>query len=298
MIVFLIIVAVVMFFFLWQAFHAKRMTKNTVLCFTGGLGTGKTYCAVQKAVGFYRRQRLRYRLRWIPIVGSKHPPHIYSNIPIKLGRNKYSEVLSLEHIIMTERLPEKSIVLIDEIGQFANQYEYDNPYVMAYLQEFIRFFRHYIDGRLVLTDQASDNIVKPIRLRINIIYNLNDFHRMWLFLPFFKVSVDELACVEDSVQNVNIMDQERKDEYFFGFLPYRWMKSKKYDSRCYSIMYMAKKLFTAPARWRKDLKTNYLINIDASEEARKDWKKYRKIAPLCHMGDTKESDTTNVSRKP
>ncbi len=280
MIVALIVVAIVAVLLLLQFIRAKPMTRNTVLCFTGGLGAGKTYCAVQKAVGFYKRQRWRYRFRWCPILGNKNPPSLYSNIPVRLGKNKYSEVLSLEHLTLQKRLPEKAVVLIDEIGQFASQYEHDNPYVMYYIQEFIRFYRHYIDGRLVLTDQASDNIVKPIRLRVNVIYNLNDFRRWGFVLPFFKVNVDELACVEDSVQNVNLMQRDAKTEYFFGFLPYRFMKGfKRYDSRCYSIMYMAKKLFTAPKQWRKDLKTNYLMNIDATEEERKRWKKFRQVVP-------------------
>lgn len=280
MIVFLIVVVVLAVLLLLQVVRSKRMTRNTVLCFTGGLGAGKTYCAVRQAVRFYKRQRLRYFFRFVPVLGNKNKPTLYSNIPVKIGRNKYSEVLALEHITLQKRLPEKAVVLIDEVGQFANQYEYDNPYVMGYLQEFIRFFRHYIDGRLVLTDQASDNIVKPIRLRVNVIYNLNDFHRWGFLLPFFKVNVDELACVEDSVQNVNLMQRDAESEYFFGLLPYRWMrKSRRYDSRCYSIMYMAKKLFTAPKQWRKDLKTRYLINIDATEEERKAWKKFRQVAP-------------------
>lgn len=280
MIVALIIVGILAVLLLLQFIRAKPMTRNTVLCFTGGLGAGKTYCAVQKAISFYKRQRLRYFFRWCPIIGNKNKPTLYSNIPIRLGKDKYSEALSIEHLTLQKRLPEKAVVLIDEIGQFANQYEHDNPYVMYYLQEFIRFYRHYIDGRLILTDQASDNIVKQIRLRVNVIYNLNDFRRWGFVLPFFKVNVDELACVEDSVQNVNLMQRDAKTEYFFGFLPYRFMKRfKRYDSRCYSIMYMAKKLFTAPKQWRKDLKTNYLINIDATEEERKRWNKYRQVVP-------------------
>ena len=48
-------------------------------------------------------------------------------------------MLTREHLLMEERLPEGVIVFIDEIGQFASQYDYDNPLVMCNLQEFLDF---------------------------------------------------------------------------------------------------------------------------------------------------------------
>lgn len=206
----------------------EKMTKNTVLCFTGGLGSGKTYNAVRMAIKFYRNQRFKFKLSKF-FRGKRNkvaPPSLYSNIPIKIDKKHNSEVLTREHLLLQSDIPEKAIVLIDEVGQVASQYDYDNPYVMCELQELIRFYRHYTDGKLILTDQASANIVVPIRRRINYIYNLNDFRRAWGFLPFFKVDVSCFEVAEEQLTNVNelqtnneklITTEKLKKPYFCGF---------------------------------------------------------------------------------
>jgi len=284
-IIFLIIAVVFAVIVVMKFLHQKHVTNNTVICFTGGLGSGKTYNAVRFAYKFYKRQRTSYNFRFLSFLGfgSKNPPVVYSNIPILLqkksffgllGKEVYSKPLTRDHILMHKRIEENSVVLIDEIGQFASQHDWNNPFVQVELQEFIRFFRHYINGKLILTDQCSANICNQIRRRINIIYNLENFRRLFFFFPFFTCEVRELLSVEDNVSNVNEMSRNLKKEYFIGFLPYnfpllRWLSFRKYDSRCYSIMYMSKKSNVPPKEWRTDLKTNYLIDIPTVKEVTK-----------------------------
>jgi len=294
MIVFLIVIVGIISVIL-NYIRSKKFPQDTVICLTGGLGTGKTLIAVDRAIKEYRKRLFMWRLgiynkrKGFKVVKRAEMPKLYSNIPILLKRPVYiskkvipyreyfSEVLTYEHILLLDRIPEYSVVLIDEVGQVADQYQYDNPFIMQNLQKFIRYFRHFIDGRLILTDQSSSNIVVAIRRRINKIYNLHDFRRNWFF--FYKVKVQELFITEDimatSEQNIH-----KEYEYFYGVLPLKWLRFlditrlwtyKKYDSRCYSIMYddVKQKL---NERQHEDYKTDYVIDIPNNNEMRKEFK--------------------------
>lgn len=281
----LILLLFIAFYFVGVAVSAVKCTRNTVVCFTGGLGSGKTYLAVNKACKAYKRALFKVRLyNLFHPKKKKSLPLLLSNIPIRIKRNKWSSVLTREHLLLKSRIPEYSVVVIDELGQVASQYDYDNPLVMTELQEFIRFFRHYIDGRLFLTDQSSANIVVPIRRRINLIYNLNDFGRYGLFLPFYKVSVSPLEVCEESISNTNTMTPSKKGilfqkeeyqkPYFFGYLPYKWQKKKrKYDSRCYSIMYKAMIIGVSVF---EQFKTDKIIDLSCTLLEKKNFKERNK----------------------
>lgn len=275
--------------------RSKKFPLDTVICLTGGLGTGKTLIAVDRAIKEYRKRLFMWRIglynkrKGLMVIKKAEMPKLYSNIPVLLKRPIYisrklipykeyfSEVLTYEHILLLDRIPEYSVVLIDEVGQVADQYQYDNPFVMQNIQEFIRFFRHYVDGKLILTDQSSSNIVVAVRRRINKIYNLYDFKRNWLF--FYKVKVQELFISEDVITTVE-QNIQKLNEFFYGVLPLRWLRFlditklftyKKYDSRCYSIMYDRVKR-TSEDRQHEDFKTDYIIDIPNNADMRKEFK--------------------------
>ncbi len=275
--------------------RSKKFPLDTVICLTGGLGTGKTLIAVDKAIKEYRKRLLMWKLglydkrKGLKITKKADMPKLYSNIPILLKRPIYiskkiiphrkyfSEVLTYEHILLLNKIPEYSVILIDEVGQVADQYQYDNPFIMQNLQQFIRYFRHFVDGKLIITDQSSSNIVVAIRRRINKIYNLHDFRRNWFF--FYKVKVQELFITED-IMTTSEQNIQKEYEFFYGLLPLKWLKFlditklftyKKYDSRCYSIMYddVKKQLND---RQHEDYKTDYVIDIPNNNEMRKEFK--------------------------
>lgn len=275
--------------------RSKKFPSDTVICLTGGLGTGKTLIAVDRAIREYRKSLLMWRLglynkrKGLKLTKKADMPKLYSNIPLLLRRPIYisnrliphkeyfSEVLTYEHILLLNRIPEYSVVMIDEVGQVADQYQYDNPFVMQDLQKFIRYFRHFVDGKLILTDQSSSNIVVAIRRRINKIYNLHDFRRNWFF--FFKVKVQELFISED-IMTTSEQDIHKDYEFFYGLLPLKWLKFlditrlwtyKKYDSRCYSVMYdgVVRK---QNDRQHEGYKTDYIIDIPNNNEMRKEFR--------------------------
>lgn len=276
MIIFVCALSILGIYCLYKMFKSYRISNNTVVAFTGTMGSGKTYIAVREAVQAYRRQRLSHRLyKWfLPYrifkPSGKYPATIYSNIPIKIGRKKYSEPLLVEHLLREKPLPQKAVVVIDEIGQFASQWDYDNPLVREQIADFTRFFRHWIDGRMFITDQSADNIVKPIRCRLGMIYHLNDFRRCFGIAPLFTVTVTPLLCVEDN--NTAIQIENEEERFFFGFLPYKWMRSwRRYDSRCYSEIY-TKGATKIPETFDSTLKTRYLLDISCSYAVSKDYK--------------------------
>jgi len=269
--------------------RAKRMTADTVIALTGGLGTGKTKLGVEAAIHHHRSMLFKWRLGLLDkkikdpktkkvIKVRAERPWLLSNIPIRISRKYYSFVLKYEHLTLQERIPEYSTVFIDEIGQFADQYSFDNPFVIQYLQEFIRFFRHYIDGRLIITDQTSSNIVVAIRRRLNVIYNLHDFSRTHIFYHTVKVST---ILITEDLFNINDSNKDDEDEYFISYLPLKFFKKfdltrlfhiKHYDSRCYSVLYEPVKYGKELNLWT-DYKTNYLIDLPNNENMKKQFKK-------------------------
>lgn len=257
--------------------QSEKRTKDTLICFTGTMGSGKTYLAVDTALSDYAALMKNYRRAKNPfygfvyrklVPGSDLQPHVFSNIPILLKRHPfnrkkdvYSEVLTGEHLTMKKHLPPKSIVVIDEVSIFMNQYEFNNPLIMENVSMFMRFSRQWEISRIILTDQSL-SIVKPVRERIAVAYMLTDFHR-YMILPFYKVTVVPLLMVADQASTGNDVSFDR---FFFGRLPYKWWqrltRSARYDTKCYSPIYREGWLTEPPERY-EGLKTRYVIDVTA-----------------------------------
>lgn len=277
----------------------KISKKQSIIAFTGTLGSGKTYLAVQKALKAYRSQKFknaifrcffRIKLKKLCPKDWGIKATLYSNMPIVLSKKKlkgnnipvllpnmkiigkylfvFSEVLKKEYLLERGHLPEKCVVVIDEIGAFASQWDYDNPLVCEQLEKFIRFFRHWLDGKMIVTDQVADNIVKPIRSRLGTIYNLQNFRRWLGLMPFYKIDTIPLLTMEDNT--VIQSESEYCSLYFFGFLPYQKKKHKKYETRCYKPLYSQSALRTISNF--ESLYCRYLIDLSVSNEIKKDYK--------------------------
>lgn len=217
----------------------------------------KTYLSVNDVISDYRKLQRRYKHRKNIIyklfrISLKCKPVVYSNIPLYLGKGKYSEVLTREHILLQKSFPSDvtPLVLWDEIGMSANQYSHDDPNITSdnvndnsnCVEVFIRLFRHFYGEnnrdmcRLYATDQATGDVCINIRRRFGSVDNLSNFHRWFKISPFYKVNVTSLMIQEDNIVNTNDtkLDKDKKQEYYFGFFPYRWMSKKRYDSHAYS----------------------------------------------------------------
>lgn len=158
-------------------------------------------------------------------------PMLYTSIPIHISKKEWAIILKEEHLLLQERIVERSVVFIDEIGAYVCQWEYKNVNVLNAFDEFIRLFRHYtLGGYFVCTDQSSDNIVVNLRRRINSIINLLHFHKI-LFV--FWVKSRNISLSEDikTIEEKNVEDNSR---IIIGFInPF----FKTYDTYCYSQRY-------------------------------------------------------------
>lgn len=207
---------------------------ETIIAYTGGLGSGKSYLSTQTAIKLYKKSLSRVRLyNFFHKSKKRDIPELYSSIPLRINKKKYSLQLTDRHLLLQDRIIPRSVVYIDEIGSFCNQFEYRNKNALDNFEEFIRLFRHYtLGGKLVINDQCSENIVLQIRRRINNIYNLYQFKKIW-FLYLVKV---RMLNISEDIKTIESTSPDKKNEYriLWGFL-----KKGRYDTYCYSNRYNA-----------------------------------------------------------
>lgn len=164
-------------------------------------------------------------------------PQLYSSIPLNFRRflfskREFSISLTDNHILLNSRIVPRSIVYIDEIGSYCNQYEYKNPNAVGSFDEFVRLFRHYTKGGyLIVNDQCSENIVLTVRRRINTVFNLMHF-RKWFWLVY-TVKCRNIS-VSEEIKTIEEMNTEDNMRTVFGLLI---GKKKQYDTYCYSERY-------------------------------------------------------------
>lgn len=263
MIYLIVIALLIIIFFIIKPYFIKY---DTIIAFTGGLGSGKTYLSVKYALRLLRINRLKVWFhnkvaRYIskalhpkrPMKPKLSKPMLYSSIPVKISKNEYAIILTERHLLLVDKIKEKSIVFIDEVGSFANQFKYKHPNIQDNFDEFIRLFRHYTKGGyLVVNDQCSENIVLEIRRRINTVFNLMHF-RIWLKI-LWTCKVRNIHISEE-IKTIEENNTEDSFRFMFG-LPFF---VKKYDTYCYSDRYKAT-LENIGNRYYK-LKKNTLLQL-------------------------------------
>jgi len=236
---YIILIAVVLLLLLWKTY---KVLYDTVIAFTGGLGSGKTLLSVKFSLRLLRKQRARVKRhnrfeRVKKFFYEKHTPDIwekpllYSSIPIRINKKEWAIMLKPEHLLLTKRIRQRSIVFIDEVGSWAKQFDYALPNIQDNFDELVRFFRHYTKGGyLVVNDQCSENIVLYIRRRINTVFNLMHFKK-W-FGIVYTVRVRNISISEE-IKTIEEEDTEDNMTLLWGFMGF----FKHYDTYCYSERY-------------------------------------------------------------
>lgn len=237
-----IVIAVIAIVLLLKSYRLD--TRDTVIAFSGGLGSGKTFLSVRTALRALRWSRFLWRLDKIlhPFTRRTDPrPELYSSIPIRtvtgIFRKKetFSYKLTPEILLLQERIPPRSVVMIDEIGSFMSQFEY-RAVNADRLDEFVRLFRHYtLGGKFICNDQCSENIVLYVRRRLNTVYNLMRFRKVPL-LPGWHCRVRNILISEE-IKTVQT-ERHAEDEFqiLLGLMPGK--SRKNYDTYCYSRRYL------------------------------------------------------------
>lgn len=237
-IVFVIIVLILLF-------KSYRLDiRDTVIAFSGGLGSGKTFLSVRTALRSLRWSRFLWRLDKLlhPKTRRKDPkPELYSSIPIRTvkgvfrKKETFSHKLTPEILLLQERIPPRSVVMIDEIGSFMSQFEY-RAVNADRLDEFVRLFRHYtLGGKFICNDQCSENIVLQVRRRLNTVYNLMRFRKVPL-LPFWHCRVRNILISEEIKTVQTSRHAEDEFQLLLGLMPSK--ARKNYDTYCYSRRYL------------------------------------------------------------
>ena len=262
----IIIICIIVGLILFIILRPYVIKYDSTLCFTGGLGAGKTRNGVSKAkllikkmifmvkknnfinkqlnkiIRFHNKRAVKYNKKhckdakpkmrkiWKERIDNKELPRLFSNIPILLNKRKqiYSNVVTKEMIMLQEKIPEYSVVFIDELPQMINQFNWSIKDVQNNVNEFITFFRHYIGGYFIVTAQSIDDVVAQIRRKLNTYYWLFDFKPFLHF--FYKVRICQFQS-SDIVSNVNQGFIEDNAKMKYGIF------KKDYDSRCYSERY-------------------------------------------------------------
>lgn len=209
--------------------------------------------------------------------------------------NKYyiwSEVLTRDMILLRTPISERVLPLwlYDDVGASASQYSFSDPNVITEninenwkcFEVAVRYFAHHNGGdrcRIRATEQRYSGLCINLRSRMGSCDILSDFHRFGKILPFYKVSVDRLSTCDDNlVQNVKESNAEgrKKQDYYFGFLPYKRFSLQHYDSEAYeptkTLGFFPDVPFTS---WKDNpygLKTNYCPDLRATVEEKRAYK--------------------------
>ncbi len=266
MIFIVILVVLVILFFIIRPYIRRY---DTVIAYTGGLGTGKSFLSTETAEVQIRKARsaTRFYNFWHWSQPKQPMPELYSSIPVQyrvgLFKKRYALKLLPEHLTLQLAIIPGSVVFLDEIDVFCNQYGLTNPNIIdtsskkellikkakkaageeyadtGLVDEEIRLFRHLytnmvtgVEPKLIVNSQATSNIVTVIRRRMNTVFVLSTFRKWGLpFLPKFLYTVKcRNITITDEITNTSENNSEDNMRLIIGFLPLFY---RRYNSHCY-----------------------------------------------------------------
>ncbi len=287
-----IVIIVITFVIIYFIIKLYLIKYDTIIAYTGGLGSGKSLMSAKMAVKLTRKNRgkvWRYNHIWYyvkrffskkekkdNIKKINDRPMLYSSIPLNFRTNLFSKKewsieLTEEHLLLQKKINEKSVVFIDEIGSFANQFQYKNPNILDNFNEFVRLFRHYTKGGyFVCNDQCSENIVLEVRRRINQVYNLMHFKKFW-FIYIVKI---RNISISEEIKTIEEQNTEDNMRTLIGFMPSKGL----YDTYCYSERYNTVPLHEE--KKYKKLKKNTLLSVSLIKKEKKTTSKEEPIPTL------------------
>lgn len=231
----------------------KRLKIDNVYFISGGVKTGKSFLSVALAVKTYRKNLVKWYLtNWLFKLFKKgaEKPILYSNIPLRFVR---FNALTMDIIKRKVRIPNKSVVLIDEISLLADSMLYKDKKINDELMCFIKLFGHYSHGGTLITNsQAIADCHYSIKRCLSHYLYINKRTKF----PFItKFNVRELIYSDDGSANVqnNFYDDVEKSMLNVWFLNRYY---KYYDAYCYSV-------FTDCLPYQTDYKVRVLGRRDS-----------------------------------
>jgi len=257
-----------------QYIGSYRIGDENIVLFSGAPGTNKTYLCIKYAIKRYNKQIFKYRIKKIKKKlffwrkkEELEKPRLYSNIPVRLNKKEWSYKLDKEHLLLVKKINKGSVIVLDEIGEVADQYSYNNVLVQVNFQELIRFVRHYgQEWFIYTTEQAIENVVVQVRRRLAlnlILYKLKKYP-----FRFYKV------LLKEEIINSPAMSLTPNEKVYYVFGRYRKQKKKYYDTHCYSERY--KPIKTESEKW-DNYKTDVYLSIDKNDYLQKFYKEHGRL---------------------
>lgn len=218
---------------IWLFVKPYVIKHDTVSLYTGSLGSGKTLVGVSDALRMLRKNRIKVFWHNLWHKDKKPKPMLYSSIPIQISKKEKSLDLKTEHILMTERITEKSVVFIDEVSLFLNSFEtvITNNNVKT-VEEMATLFRHYTKGGfLIMTTQNTSKCNYVIRYCCNECFNLSNFNTIPIIHFVYWHKIRHITLTDD-VKTIEEGQSEDNSDWHFGFFGRR-----KYDTYAFSERY-------------------------------------------------------------
>ena len=205
---------------------------DTVELWVGTNGSGKSLNAVKSALKCLKKNNRKiFFYNLFHPFKRKQKAILISNIPIKNKGRIISYDLKPEHLLGVERLPEKCVVVIDEISLWLSQMDYKNKNI-ASCDDMATLFRHYTKGGyLIMTTQDINKCAFPYRYCTGSAFVLSDFKKHWWGL--FKIASSSVRriSINGDIQAVEINQKEENENRIYCIL------KRHYDTYAYSERY-------------------------------------------------------------
>ena len=211
--------------------HFKSLVLPNVYLITGAVKSGKTLLSVHLAIKTYKRNVRAYYFRYF-IMKILHreddcqKPMLYSNI--KLAKVNFN-LLTMDIVLNKVRIPNKSVVLIDEASLLADSMLYGDKDINNILTRFVKLFAHATHGGSLIIDTQN---ISDLHFSFKRCMNEYLYINKRLKLPFISVLWVREMFYSSENQTMNVAGEDldltlRKILIFNNTY-------KKYDCYCYS----------------------------------------------------------------
>lgn len=267
----LLVFSFIFVYLVYKILNPYFIKVDTVSLYTGSLGTGKTITMVKQATKKYQYNLFMAEL--YNIFHKKNPrelPLLFSNFGITTkGLFKVKDIsyqVTEDILLLRQRIPRGSVVVISEFGSLASQFDWSNENALDNLDEFMRFYRQYTKGGyFFIDDQASDNIVLQCRRRAGKVYNMLEFKKHFI-IPFvfywYSAKIRHISISEDiKVIETGHSENEENTSNIFGLInPFRTL----YDTYAFSERYNTVPYI--PYKKHKSFKNNNIITLPKAQK--------------------------------
>lgn len=231
------IIIIVLCVFLFYKFVLQPYSKphDTIELWVGTNGSGKSLNAVKSALRSLRKNtwKIRFHNLFHPF-NKKELPVLISNLPISNKGKIISFELKPEHLLGVERLPEKCVVLIDEVSLWLSQMDFRNKNIDI-ADDFACLYRHYTKGGyLIMTTQDISKCAFPYRYCTGSAFVLSDFKKhIWSLFLIASSSIRRIS-INGDIQAIEVnQKEENEDRIYTLLLPF----NRHYDTYAYSVRY-------------------------------------------------------------